>query len=103
PQTVHAMQMLRAALEQVDFGGGEIDVSRIALALEDASIETPVGPISIRAEDHQAVLPVVVSKVVENPEHPADGTNLGFAVVKVNPGEDIMYPVQDSCSMDRPS
>ncbi|MEX2630160.1 MAG: branched-chain amino acid ABC transporter substrate-binding protein [Tistlia sp.] len=103
PQTVHAIRMLREALEEVDFGGGEIDVSRIALALEDASIETPVGPITVRSEDHQAVLPVVVSKVVDDPKHPADDTDLGFAVVKVNPGADVIYPVQDSCEMVRPS
>lgn len=103
PQTVNAIRALGEALEQVDFGGGEIEVSQIALALEQAVVETPMGTISVRAEDHQAVLPVVVSKVVADAEYPADGTTFGFEPVKVNAGEDVMYPAQDSCEMDRPS
>ena len=103
PQTVNAMRMLREALNAVDFGGGDINVTEIAKALEKASIKTPIGSLSIRAEDHQSILPVVVSQVVENPKYPADGTNLGFNVVKVIPGKEAIYPVQDSCKMDRPS
>jgi branched-chain amino acid transport system substrate-binding protein len=103
PQTVNAIRMLREALEAVDFGGGEIDVTQIAQALEKAAIETPIGPITVRAADHQSVLPVVVSKVVEDPKYPVDDTNLGFGVVKVVPGEEAIYPAQDSCDMDRPS
>lgn len=103
PQTVNAMLMLGEALKTVDFGGGEIAVAEIAKALEKASIETPIGPISVRAEDHQSILPVVVSKVVENPKYPVDDTSLGFAVVKVVPGAEAIYPAQDSCKMDRPS
>lgn len=103
PQTVNAIRMLGGALEKVDFGGGDIDVSQIAQALEKTSIETPLGPITVREADHQAVLPVVVSKVVDDPKYPVDDTSLGFAVVKVNPGEEVIYPAQESCEMDRPS
>ncbi|MGF1608751.1 MAG: branched-chain amino acid ABC transporter substrate-binding protein [Kiloniellales bacterium] len=103
PQTVNAIRMLRAALEKIDFGGAEIKTTEIAQALEEASIDTPIGPISIRGEDHQAILPVVVSQVVKDPKYPVDDTNMGFGVVKVVPGADAIYPVQDSCSMKRPS
>lgn len=103
PQTVNAIRMLRTALEQVDFGGGDIETTKIAQALEQATIDTPLGPISIRSEDHQSVLPVVVSQVVENPKYPVDDTNMGFGVVKIVPGEQAAYPVQDSCDMERPS
>lgn len=103
PQTTNAMRTLRVALEQVDFGGGDISVEEIAQALEDASIETPIGTITVRKEDHQAVLPVVVSKVEKGAKYPADDTDMGFVPVKVLQGEEAIYPVQDTCQMDRPS
>ncbi|MCL4764996.1 MAG: branched-chain amino acid ABC transporter substrate-binding protein [Hyphomicrobiaceae bacterium] len=103
PQTVNAIRTLGKALKGVDFKGGEVSVTEIAKALEKASIETAIGPVSVRAEDHQAILPVVVSKVVENPKYPVDGTKLGFGVVETIPGPKAIYPVQGSCKMDRPS
>ncbi|QPC42466.1 branched-chain amino acid ABC transporter substrate-binding protein [Kaustia mangrovi] len=103
PQTVNAIRTLGEALKTVDFGGGDVSVTEIAKAMENASIETPLGPITVRKDDHQAVLPVVVSKVVKDPKYPVDGTDLGFGVVKVVPGEDAIYEAQESCEMDRPS
>lgn len=103
PQTVNAIRTLGEALKSVDFGGGEIKVSEIAKALEKASIDTPMGKITVRAEDHQAVIPVVVSKVVDNPKYPVDDTKYGFGVVEIIPGPEAIYPVQDSCKMERPA
>ncbi len=103
PQTVNAVRTLGEALKSVDFGGGAIKVSEIAKALEKASIDTPMGKITVRAEDHQAVIPVVVSKVIENPKYPVDDTKYGFGVVEIIPGPDAIYPVQDSCKMERPA
>ena len=102
PQTVNAMRMLREALESVDFGGGEIDVTEIALALEDARVETPLGEITMREEDHQVILPVVVSKVTEDAKYPVDGTTYGFTPVAVIPGPEATIPPQESCEMERP-
>ncbi|MBB6181046.1 branched-chain amino acid ABC transporter substrate-binding protein [Pseudorhizobium flavum] len=101
--TAFALGALQQALGTVDFGGGDIDVTKIALALENTTYESPIGPISVRKEDHQTIRPVVVSKVVENPKYPADGTNMGFETVKVIPGEQAISPVQDSCKMERPA
>lgn len=101
--TAFALGALKQALGTVDFGGGDIDVTKIALALENTTYESPIGPISVRKEDHQTIRPVVVSKVVENPKYPADGTNMGFETVKVIPGEQAISPVQDSCKMERPA
>ena len=97
-----ALGALQQALGTVDFGGGEIDVTKIALALENTTYDTPLGPISVRKEDHQTIRPVVVSKVVENPKYPADDTKMGFETVKVIAGDEAIYPVQDSCKMQRP-
>lgn len=103
PQSVHAAQMLGEALKTLDFGGGEIDVSKIGLALEDAKIDTGIGMETMRKEDHQAVLPVVVSRVEKGAKYPADDTDMGFVPVKVIEGEAAIYPVQASCDMKRPS
>ncbi|MCA0942525.1 branched-chain amino acid ABC transporter substrate-binding protein [Salipiger pacificus] len=100
--TVFAVGALQQALGTLDFGGGDIDVTKIALALEDTTYETPVGPISVRKEDHQTIRPVVVSKVVKNAKYPADDTDMGFETVEVVSGETAIYPVQDSCKMVRP-
>ena len=98
-----ALGALQQALGTVDFGGGDIDVTKIALALENTTYDSPIGPISVRKEDHQTIRPVVVSKVVENPKYPADGTDMGFETVKVIAGDQAIYPVQESCKMERPS
>lgn len=103
PQATHATEMLVAALGTVDFGGGEIDVNAIGGALEEVEIETGIGPMRIRKEDHQAIRPVVVSKVTSTAVFKADGTDLGFEPVAVIQGEDAIYPVQASCDMRRPS
>ncbi|TCV69397.1 amino acid/amide ABC transporter substrate-binding protein (HAAT family) [Neorhizobium sp. S3-V5DH] len=101
--TAFALGALQQALGTVDFGGGDIDATKIALALENTTYESPIGPISVRKDDHQTIRPVVVSRVVENPKYPADGTNMGFETVKVIAGDKAINSVQDSCKMERPA
>lgn len=102
PQTVNATLLLREALSDLDFGGEDIDVTQIGLALEKATLEGPNGTLSIRQEDHQIVTPVVVSRIDEGAKYAVDETQWGFVPVKVVSAEEAMYPVQDSCQMDRP-
>lgn len=102
PQGAFALGALGNALSALDFAGGEIDVTKVALALEAAQYDSPVGPISVRAEDHQTIRPVVVSKVVQNAPYPVEGSGMGFDIVKVVAAEEAIYPVQDSCTMKRP-
>lgn len=102
PPTIFAVGALGLALADVDFAGGEIDVTEIAKALEGVTYESPVGPISVRAEDHQTIRPVVVSRVVRGAQYPVDDTDLGFEPVSVVAGPDAIYPVQASCEMERP-
>lgn len=102
PQSIDGMNNLRIALQNVDFGGGDVDTEKLALALEDVKYETSMGPMYMRKEDHQAVHPLVVSRVEKGAEYPVDDTDMGFVTVKVIPGEDAVYAVQESCEMDRP-
>lgn len=102
PQSVNALRMLLKAAQSVDFAGGKIDVTKIALALENTSLPTDIGAITFRKEDHQALLPVVVSKVDRAVKYPVDDTDMGFRPVKVVSPAEVVYPVQASCRMQRP-
>ncbi|MGX1307354.1 branched-chain amino acid transport system substrate-binding protein [Amorphus suaedae] len=102
PQAAFAAGALGQALSGLDFKGGDIDVTAIAEALENTTYESPVGPISVRKEDHQTIRPVVVSKVVKDAKYPADDTDMGFETVAVVAGDQAIYAVQDSCDMKRP-
>jgi branched-chain amino acid transport system substrate-binding protein len=82
--------------------GAPVDVQKIALALEKAKFNGPMGELSVRAEDHQLQMPLVVAKVQEDEKYPVDSTKWGFKVIKVLPSADLTYPVQESCKMVRP-
>jgi len=102
PNAVNSMKMFVKALEKVNFNGGAIDTGKIALALEDVSLQTENGIQSFRKEDHQLLLPMVVSRVEKDVKYPVDGTDIGFRPVKIVPAAEIVYPVQASCKMQRP-
>lgn len=103
PNATHAMQMLVAALNKHDFKGGTIDMNRVALSLEQVSIDTPIGKLSVRSDDHQAILPIVVTKVSKDAKYKVDGTDLGFKPVLVVSGPDAVNPIQTTCKMQRPA
>ena len=101
-KSLFLMENLRAGLAQVD-SGPTVDVTKIALALEGAKVKTPVGEISMRRDDHQAMVPLVVSSVSKDAKFKVDGTDMGMKPIKVIPGPEAISPVQDSCKMQRPS
>lgn len=102
PGAVNGIRLFAKALENVDFDGGEIDANHIAQALEQATLETDLGEISIRKEDHQTVMPVVVARVGKDVKYPVDDSDMGFEPIEVVHAEDAIFPVQDSCRMRRP-
>lgn len=102
PNAVNALKMFTKALESANFGGGPIKTTQIAQLLEGTTYKTDIGDLSVRKEDHQVVMPVVVSRVEKGMKYPVDGTDLGFKPVKVVAAEDVLYPVQASCAMQRP-
>ena len=103
PQTVHGLLMVGDALARVKPEGGKFNVNAFARALETAKITTPIGEISMRAEDHQALLPVVVSTVTKDAKFKVDGTDMGFKPVKLFTAQEAATPAQASCKMQRPS
>ncbi|MBA1147732.1 branched-chain amino acid ABC transporter substrate-binding protein [Ectothiorhodospiraceae bacterium WFHF3C12] len=102
PGAVNGISLFAKALEQVDFGGGDIDVNKIALAMEEVSIDNGISEMHVRKGDHQAVMPIVVSRVETGVKYPVDDTDYGFKPIEVVSAENAIFPVQDSCRMRRP-
>lgn len=99
---VSMFDLLGGALSKLSAKGAAVDVKKIALGVEGASVKDGMGVTSVRKDDHQAIIPISVSIVKEGVKYPADGTKYGFAPVRVVTGEQAIYPVQSSCKMERP-
>lgn len=104
PQTVFGLTMVGEALKQVPRAkDAPVDVTAIGKALENVKLKTPMGEASMRAADHQAQIPMVVSIVSEDAKFKVDGTNLGFKPMRVFTAAEASSPVQDECKMVRPN
>jgi len=103
PQTVFGMTMVADALKRTKPQNGALNVNAFARAMETAKIKTPLGEISMRAADHQALLPVVVSTVSKDAKYKVDETDMGFKPVKVFSAAEAATPAQAGCKMQQPS
>ena len=93
-------RLLAAAINKA----GSTDTVKVAHALEDMSYDSVVGPVRMRAEDHQLLLPQVVNTIM-----PVDGkavktgwegTNYGFRTDAVYTGNELAQGSE--CKMVRP-
>src|SRR5690606_16465842 len=103
PQTVFGLMMVADAMGRVKPEDGKLNVNKLAYELEKTSIDTPMGKTSMRADDHQALMPMVVSMASKDAAYKADGTDLGFKPVKKFSAEEAATPAQATCKMKRPS
>jgi branched-chain amino acid transport system substrate-binding protein len=103
PQTVFGLEMVADALKRVKPEGGAFNANAFAQALEATRIRTPMGEMSMRGADHQALLPFVVSTVAKDAKYKVDDTDMGFKPVKVFSAEEAATPAQASCKMQRPA
>ena len=80
------------------------DPVKVARALEDLTLDSVVGPVRMRGEDHQLLLPQVVNTIA-----PVDGkavkvgwegTNYGFRTDAAYTGNEIAQGTE--CKMTRP-
>jgi len=102
PQTVFGLEMVADALKRTKPVNDALDVNALARALETTRLKTPMGEASMRAADHQVLLPLVVSVVARDAKYKADDTELGFKPVKVFTAEQAAVPAQAACKMQRP-
>jgi branched-chain amino acid transport system substrate-binding protein len=102
PQTVFGLEMVGEALKRTKPAGGALDVNAFAKALETSRLKTSMGEMRMRAEDHQVLLPLVVSVVAKDAKYKADGTDMGFKPVRLFSADEAAVPAQASCKMQRP-
>ena len=87
-----AVQTYKAAAVKAD----SVDKEAIVAALEGLSIELPVGTITIRPEDHQAVTPACWGKTAADPDYDIRI----LKPMKVYEGAEITPPVSETgCKM----
>ncbi|WP_434035045.1 branched-chain amino acid ABC transporter substrate-binding protein [Cupriavidus sp. a3] len=103
PQAVFGIEMLGQALKTVKPESGKLNVTALAKSLEKATLKGPLGELSMRADDHQVLLPMVVSVVSKDARFKVDGTDMGFKPVKAFPAAEAATPPQASCKMQRPA
>jgi branched-chain amino acid transport system substrate-binding protein len=101
--TANAMAAVGDALKRVKPESGALNVTAFAKALEGTKIKTPMGDLSIRAADHQALIPIVVSTVTKDARVKVDETDMGFKPVKLFTADEAATPPQATCKMQRPS
>lgn len=103
PQAAFGLEMVAEALRRTGpDAGGALNVNAFARTLETTRIRTPMGEMSMRAADHQVLMPMVVSMVTRDARYKADNTDMGFKPVKVFSAEEAAAPVQAACKMQRP-
>lgn len=104
PTSYFAMMVLGEALKTIkDKKGDTVSPRAIVEALETVKFETPIGPWSIRKDDHQLLLPVTISQVSKDGQYKHDGTPFGFKLLKVVDPKESAVPVSPACKMQRPS
>jgi branched-chain amino acid transport system substrate-binding protein len=100
PRADIMLRMLAAAIHKA----GSTEPLKIARALEDFQFDSVVGPVRMRAEDHQLLLPQVVNTIApvdgKTVKKGWEGTNWGFRTDAVYSGNEIAQGTE--CRMVRP-
>ncbi|AXW61687.1 branched-chain amino acid ABC transporter substrate-binding protein [Ralstonia solanacearum] len=93
------IDMLAAAIERA----GTTEAGAVARALEGASLDAGFHRLTLRAEDHQAIQPLIVMQMARagTPGAPFDieGSGYGFRTLKVIPSAQTALPT--TCRMAR--
>jgi ABC-type branched-subunit amino acid transport system substrate-binding protein len=100
PRIEMTPRLLAAAINKA----GSTDTPKVALALEDLSFDSVVGPVRMRADDHQLLLPQVVNTIApvdgKTVQVGWEGTNYGFRTDAIYSGNELAQGTD--CKMPRP-
>ena len=77
------------------------DPVKVARALEGMKINTSVGEVEMRADNHQLLQPLFVATFTEGVKHDVEQTGLGFRTDSKINAKDTALPT--TCQMQRPS
>ena len=70
---------------------GEVDTEKFIDALEGMIVDSPVGPLTLRAYDHQVMFPMFMGVTKQSPEYDF----LVASEIVTIPGEDVMPTVDE--------
>jgi branched-chain amino acid transport system substrate-binding protein len=85
-----AIQLIAAGIQKAN----STDINAVRAALSGLKADTVLGDVELRAGDHQAARRMAISQIVMGPEgKPA------YQIRKIEPGPDIIPPVDPSCKM----
>ena len=85
-----AIQLMAAAIDKAN----STDVAAVRAALAGLKTDTVLGPVEVRAEDHQTARPILMNLIAKN----ADGKP-AYEIKQVFPGEALLPPVDKACKM----
>jgi branched-chain amino acid transport system substrate-binding protein len=77
------------------------DPVKLAWALEGMKMNTSLGPMEMRADNHQLLQPLFVSTLSDKTKYDLEGTGLGFVTDAKIDAKDTALPT--TCKMQRPS
>ena len=77
------------------------DPAKLAAALEGMKMDTPLGPMEMRADNHQLLQPLFISTLSDKTKYDVEGTGLGFVTDAKIDAKDTALPT--TCKMQRPS
>jgi branched-chain amino acid transport system substrate-binding protein len=85
-----AIQLIAAAIKKAN----STETDAVRAALSGLKADTALGEVEIRAGDHQAIRRMAISQIVTGPDgKPA------YQIKKIEPGPDIVPPVDPACKM----
>lgn len=89
-------EMLKAAAEKAD----SIDPTKLAFALAGLEYDSPVGPVTMRAEDHQIAMPMFMTVLKDKMKYGVEGTDLNYHSIHKFSAEETELPT--TCKMRPP-
>ena len=71
---------------------GEVNSEKLIDAIEGMTVNSPVGPVTLRAYDHQALLPMFVGVTAEDPAYP---DYLIAKDIETVPGDQLVLSIEE--------
>lgn len=94
PQAIQAYAGMRLTLAAME-NAASLSTKDIISALETTSIDTVIGKLAIRKEDHQGMVPTYLSESVKLPEAQY-GTSIAWKVLETLPWDSIKTPLAET-------
>jgi len=94
------LRNLFAMLEAAAKKAGSNDPVKLARALEGMKLDTPLGPMEMRADNHQLLQPLFVSTLSDKTKYDLEASGLGFVTDAKIDADKTALPT--TCKMQRP-